>query len=90
MSYSDLQLLKFNLQERQFPYFDDSELEMLLEQYGDVKSASYHGCMMKAQDDSLKLGPITTSSNKEYWQNLAKQFKPKLQYKTSMKRVDEI
>lgn len=87
-----LEILKFNLQERQYPYFSDAELEMLLDNNdSDVKKASYQGCIMKAQaDDGVNIGPLKTESNREYWLSLAESFKPKqtYNYNTSMKRAD--
>lgn len=71
----DLELLKFNLQETNFPYFSDAELEIMLEQYETVKEATYQGCMIKAQNDSVKLGPINTVSNERYWLRRAKMFR---------------
>ena len=39
-----LEQLKFNLREKQCPYFDDKELSVLLEQNNnDVDKASYEG-----------------------------------------------
>ena len=89
---SDIKFLKFNLQEKEYPHFSDEELEMLLEQHGDIKTASYFGCLMKANaDDKLEIAGIKLESNRQYWITLAERFKPKnvLNYKTSMKRVDE-
>jgi hypothetical protein len=89
---AELEVLKFNLQERQYPYFNDIELQMLLDNYqGDIKKASFQGCLMKAQaDDGVNLGPIKTESNREYWLTLAESYKPKKEYNynTSMKRAD--
>lgn len=75
MAVTDLELLKFNLQEKAFPYFEDTELQLLLEQYGNVTKASYQGCLIKAQDDSINLGPIKTVSNKSYWLRRARLFR---------------
>lgn len=75
MAMTDLDLMKFNLQETQFPYFSDEQLTQMLELYGSVKSASYQGCMIKAQDDSVKLGPINTVSNEKYWLRRARMFR---------------
>ena len=90
-----LETLKFNLQERQFPYFSEDELSMLLENNGeDIQKASYQGCIMKAQaDDGINIGPIKTESNREYWLTLAESFRTKASnssggYNTSMKRAD--
>lgn len=87
-----LEELKFNLQEREYPYFEDKELELLLKQYdGNIKKASYRGCILKAvADDKLEVAGIKLSSNREYWLVLAKDFEEKesYNYKTSMKRID--
>lgn len=83
---TDLEKLKFNLQEVNFPYFTDVELQSLLDEYGSVKAASYQGCLIKAQDDSVKLGPIDTISNEKYWLRRARLFKPTLT--GTMKRGD--
>ena len=69
---SDLEQLKFNLLESRFPYFSDVELQTLLDQYGDIKTATYNGCLIKAQDDSLNLGPIKMPSNEKFWIRRAK------------------
>lgn len=87
---TNLDILKFNLQEKEYPYFDDEDIQLLLDKNnGDVQAASYEGCMKKAvADDALTLSSITLKSNREYWLGLAKQFKPVTSYNTSMKRAD--
>jgi hypothetical protein len=72
---ADIDILKFNLQETQFPYFSDADLQILLDQYGDVQTASYQGCLIKAQDDSIDLGPIKTVSNEKYWLRQARLYR---------------
>lgn len=87
-----LELIKFNLQEREYPYFEDKELGMLLESNdNDVKKASYQGCLLKAAaDDKLEVSGVKLNSNREYWLTLAETFREKesFNYKTSMQRVD--
>lgn len=98
-----LEILKFNLQEREYPYFEDSDLGLLLETNdNDVKKASYKGCLLKAAaDDELEISGVKLSSNREYWLTLAKSFQADIAtdlaikteasnsgYKTSMRRVD--
>lgn len=87
-----LEILKFNLQEREYPYFDDKELELLLETNdNDIRKASYKGCLLKAAtDDKLEVAGVKLSSNREYWLTLAKGFEEKETYNyiASMKRVD--
>lgn len=89
---TDLEKLRFNLQEKEYPYFEDTDLEMLLEQYADITTATYYGCLLKASVDSIEVAGVKIPSNREYWLSLAKQFKDllssKIQYNTSMRRVD--
>lgn len=94
MADNALDILILNLQERQFPYFEDEELELLLEQYSDVNEASYEGCLIKAQNDSVSLGPINTPSNEQYWLRRARHFRAKCaKYSKNatgtIRRVDE-
>ncbi|PJI07047.1 MULTISPECIES: hypothetical protein [Clostridium] len=88
---TNIEILKFNLQEKQYPYFDDDDLQMLLDTNdNDVKKASYEGCLLKANaDDGLTLSNIKLSSNRDYWLTLAKQYETG-SYSTSMRRADEI
>lgn len=67
--------LKFNLQESQFPYFSDADLEMLIELHPNINEASYEGCLIKSSNDSVSLGPISTPNNEQYWLRRAKHFK---------------
>lgn len=78
MAINNIELLKFHLQEKQFPYFSDEDLQLLLEEYPDINEAIYEGCLIKAQDDSVKLGPINTPSNEQYWIRRAKHFRAKI------------
>lgn len=73
---TDLERLKFYLLEDKFPYFSDTDLENLMAEYGAVKVAAYNGCLIKAQDDSVKLGPISTPSNEKFWLRRAQKFRP--------------
>ena len=51
----DIEQLKFNLREKQCPYFELSELEALLEMNNrDVKKASYEGLIIKAETTERK------------------------------------
>lgn len=85
---TDLEKLKFNLQENNFPYFSDTDLQNLLELYGSVENASYEGCLIKSYDDSMDLGSVlSTPNNSNYWIRLANRFKPHKKNKT-MSRAD--
>lgn len=92
---TDVEILKFNLQESKFPHFTDTELQTLLELYGTVENASYEGCLIKSYDDSMSLGSvISTPNNSKYWIRLASKFKSSVKDGTSkkhktMNRADE-
>lgn len=71
---TDMERLKFNLQETNFPYFSEEDLDGLLKMYPNINQASYEGCMLKSSDDSVSLGPISTPNNSAYWVRLAKKY----------------
>lgn len=91
-----IDILKFNLQEREYPYFQDSELQLLLDTHdGDITKASHKGCILKAaSDDAMEISGIKMQSNRAYWLTLAETFKAEITpnkvsvYPTSRKRVD--
>ena len=72
---SALDQLKFNLQETQFPYFSETDLNTLLTMYPNINRASYEGCLIKSSNDSVSLGPINTPNNEQYWIRRANHFK---------------
>lgn len=88
-----LEILKFNLQEKQYPYFEDKELELLLEINNYVEKASYKGCILKAiADDGIEVAGVKLQSNRAYWLTLAEHFKEEqksLKNQISVERVDE-
>ena len=71
-----LEILKFNLQERSYPHFDDAELSLLLEKNNNsMGKASYEGCLMKAEaEDKMEVSGIKLNSNRDYWLTLANKF----------------
>nr|WP_205603975.1 hypothetical protein [Clostridium sporogenes] len=86
--------MKFNLQEKQYPYFEDKELEFLLEiNNNDVEKSSYKGCILKAiADDGIEVAGVKLQSNRAYWLTLAEYFKEEqkiLKDQTPVERVDE-
>lgn len=85
---TDLERLKFYLLEDKFPYFNDTDLENLLTEFTDVKIAAYEGCLIKAQDDSVKLGPISTVSNESFWLRRSGKFRPN--HTGTIKRADNV
>ncbi len=97
----NLELLKILLQEKKDPYFDDAELQVLLESNdNDVYLTASKLALMKANGDkSIKVGPITIEGpGAEYWINLSNQYTEtsksnnssivSSRYKTTMARCD--
>ena len=71
----DLERLKFNLREKQVPYFDESELVALLENNGgDVDKASYEGLILKAETTGLNVSGLTTQDSSSYFKMLASKY----------------
>ena len=65
-----LEQLKFNLREKQIPYFEDSELQALLDNNGgDVNKASYEGLILKAETTGLN-----TQDSSSYFKMLASRY----------------
>lgn len=72
-----LEELKFNLREKQCPYFDEEELLILLEKNNnDVKKASYEGLVLKAETTGLNVSGLTTQDSSKYFKMLASKFCP--------------
>lgn len=72
---NELEQLKFNLREKQCPYFDDNELSVLLKQNNDdVKKASYEGLLLKAEVTGLSVSGLTTKDSSSYFKMLASHY----------------
>lgn len=70
-----IDLLKFNLQERRFPFFEDEELNnLLLKNNGDVDAASYEGLILKAENTGMNVSGVTTKDSASYFKMLASHF----------------
>ena len=71
-------LLELNLREKDYPFFDEKELEMLFKNNGgSIPKTCWKACLLKANtDDMVKVGPIELkSSGKDYWLKLAEMYK---------------
>lgn len=70
-----LEQLKFNLREKQSPYFEEEELLALLENNGgDIRKASYEGLLMKAEVTGLSVSGLTTKDSSSYFKALASRY----------------
>lgn len=72
---SKLETLKNNIREKQYPYFSDSELEDILENFnGDIKKASYYCLILKSEDTGLSVSGLTTQNTSNYFKRLASMY----------------
>jgi len=70
-----LKQLKFNLRESQAPFFEDEELQYLLDKNdGDVNKASYEGLIIKAEVNGLSVSGLTTKDSSSYFKMLASHY----------------
>ena len=73
---SDLEELKLILREKDIPFFEDSELEYYLGQYGSVNNAAYHCLLIKAENTALSVSGLNTADSSEYFRRLAGRYRP--------------
>lgn len=70
-----LEQLKFNLREKQCPYFSGEELSVLLQKNNnDVDKASYEGLLLKAEVTGLSVSGLTTKDSSSYFRMLASHY----------------
>lgn len=70
-----LQELKFNLREKQVPYFEDDELKMLLDKNnGNIRKATREGLLLKAEVTGLNVSGLTTKDSSTYFKMLASNY----------------
>lgn len=70
----DMEKAMILLQEENYPFFSEEQLEAMCEMYDDMNELCYVGCMMKADAQDITIGPITIKNNSEMWKNLANTF----------------
>lgn len=74
---STLKKMKIALREKDHPYFDDDELEFLLnENNGDVDATIYQCLLLKAEDSTIEIQGLSTADTSSYFRRLAVQYKP--------------
>ncbi len=70
----NVEQVKIFLQEENYPYFSDDQLEAMCNLYDDMNELCYVACMMKADAQDITVGPISIKNNSQMWQNLAQMF----------------
>lgn len=70
-----LKQLKINILEKQYPVFDDEELQYYLDKNnGDVKKASYECLILKAETTGLSVSGLQTNDSSRYFKMLASKY----------------
>ena len=72
---SDLEVLKMNILEKQYPMFTDEELQYYLDKNdGDIEAASYECLIIKAETTGLSVSGLTTKDSSSYFKMIAARF----------------
>ena len=72
-----LKKMKMVLREKDYPFFDDEELEFYLaENYNDVNAAIYQCLLLKAEDSTIAIQGLNAADTSSYFRRLAVQYKP--------------
>lgn len=73
MPTSLLQELKFELCERELPFFTDEELTFFLEKYKDIDLCVYHCATLKAENTGIELSEgMVLPDQSKYFKNIAR------------------
>lgn len=62
------------LQEEKYPFFSEEQLEAMCSLYDDMNEMCYFACLMKADAQDIKIGPIEIKNNSQMWKDLASMF----------------
>lgn len=67
--------LKMNILERQYPYFEDEELQYYLDKNGgNVDKASFECLILKAETTGINVSGLTTKDSSSYFKMLASKY----------------
>lgn len=71
----NIDILKMNIREKQYPMFTDDELIYYLEKNkDDVEKTSYECLILKAENTGLSVSGLTTKDSSSYFKMLASNF----------------
>lgn len=72
---TDLEILKLNILEKQYPFFEDEELQYYLDKNeGDIRKASYECLIIKAENTGMQISGMTTKDSSSYFKMLASNY----------------
>jgi hypothetical protein len=85
---AELEKLKRLIDEENYPYFSDSELNKRIEEEPDLYVLARELCLIKSGIEEMKLGDVSIPTPREYFLMLARKYR-KNQNKV-MVRADEV
>lgn len=72
-----LNRMKIILREKDYPFFDDTELDFYInENNGDVDAAIYQCALLKSEDNSISIQGLSAADTSSYFKRLAVKYKP--------------
>ncbi len=72
---TELEKLKQLIDEENYPYFDDEELQARIDDTDDLCQLAYDLCLIKAGIEEIKLGDIVIPSPRQHFLMLAQQYR---------------
>lgn len=72
---TDLEKLKSLIDESNYPYFEDAELQARIEEMTDIYALARELCIVKAGIEEMKLGDVIIPSPKNHFLMLAKKYR---------------
>jgi len=72
---TDLEKLKKLIDEENYPYFEDDDLQLWLETQPDIYTLARELCLIKSGIEEMKLGDVTIPSPREHFLTLAAKYR---------------
>lgn len=74
---TDIERIKKEVREDQFPYFDDDDFQYYLDKNnGNVNATIYEMLIIKSEVSTIAVGGLTTQDTSGYFKRLASRFRP--------------
>ena len=74
---TDIERIKKEVREAQFPYFDDDDFQYYLDKNnGNVNATIYEMLIIKSEVSTIAVSGLTTQDTSGYFKRLASKFRP--------------
>lgn len=76
-SVNDIDIIKREIREEQFPYFEENDFSYYLEKNnGDVNATIYEMLLIKSEVSTISVSGLNTQDTSGYFKRLASRFRP--------------